>query len=400
MPSDSNSANSATQIDTSDSHYFYETNSNDQNPAARNIQEMSPFSHHVHMSTKLASNCGNSNTNSPIAPECNQNMKVQMNPQSPHPCIYTPPPSRPLSTMNLNQPSSSLSYPSQAYMNATQSPTSALYSMDLYHGGNNSAPSHHLQHHGNSTGDTQNVQAIQARPDLQGNLACSSVPSMYSENMISNQPHPGDMYHVQYGSYDYNGGQPLEDFNNSTMYGMGDGNAGNTYPGSVPLTREFANSTSSSSREEYHHSSKSDTKSHLSVSDQGNLGSSAVSDSGLGEYKCNDCNKVFTRICYLKQHNKSFHNGEKPYKCAQCGKRFPVEMLYQEHLAKHAGDKPYKCDVCPKQFNHKTDLRRHMCLHTGEKPFSCDVCGKGFIREDRMIKHSDTHKKKQPLIIQ
>lgn len=127
-------------------------------------------------------------------------------------------------------------------------------------------------------------------------------------------------------------------------------------------------------------------------SPEGSEGSDTIKQEG--EFRCNECNKVFNRICYLKQHNKSFHNGEKPFKCTQCGKRFPVEVLYQEHLAKHAGDKPYKCEVCPKQFNHKTDLRRHMCLHTGEKPFTCDVCGKGFIREDRMVKHADTHKKK------
>jgi len=127
-------------------------------------------------------------------------------------------------------------------------------------------------------------------------------------------------------------------------------------------------------------------------SPEGSEGSDSIKQEG--EFRCNECNKVFNRICYLKQHNKSFHNGEKPFKCTQCGKRFPVEVLYQEHLAKHAGDKPYKCEVCPKQFNHKTDLRRHMCLHTGEKPFTCDVCGKGFIREDRMVKHADTHKKK------
>ncbi len=61
----------------------------------------------------------------------------------------------------------------------------------------------------------------------------------------------------------------------------------------------------------------------------GGSGSGPGSGSGSGEFRCNECDKTFTRLCYLKQHNKSFHNGEKPYKCGQCGKRFPVEILYQ-----------------------------------------------------------------------
>ncbi|CRL05641.1 CLUMA_CG018162, isoform A [Clunio marinus] len=113
-----------------------------------------------------------------------------------------------------------------------------------------------------------------------------------------------------------------------------------------------------------------------------------------GEYRCDICDKVFNKSCYLTQHNKTFHSGDRPFKCHRCGKRFPCGASHEEHVAKHGGEKPFKCEVCPKQFNHKTDLRRHMCLHSGSKPFSCIQCSKGFIRKDHMVKHMDTHKKK------
>lgn len=108
--------------------------------------------------------------------------------------------------------------------------------------------------------------------------------------------------------------------------------------------------------------------------------------------KCLACDKYFNRICYLTQHNKSFHSGDKPFKCDRCGKRFHSEIRAKDHSKKHGGEKPHKCELCPKSFNHKTDLRRHICLHSGEKPFACDHCGKGFIRKDHMLKHVETHK--------
>jgi uncharacterized Zn-finger protein len=111
-------------------------------------------------------------------------------------------------------------------------------------------------------------------------------------------------------------------------------------------------------------------------------------------HKCLDCNKVFNNACYLTQHNKSLHSGDKPFKCMICGKRFTRYLCYQEHLSKHAGEKMFKCEICPKQFNHNTDLRRHMYVHSGDKPFACESCGKRFIRRDHMLKHHATHQRK------
>lgn len=110
-----------------------------------------------------------------------------------------------------------------------------------------------------------------------------------------------------------------------------------------------------------------------------------------GVHKCFDCDKTFNKACYLTQHNKTFHSGDKPYKCQRCGKRYSNETIYENHVKRHGGNKPYKCKDCVKQFNHKTDLRRHMCSHTGFRPYKCGTCEKGFIRKDHMLKHCETH---------
>lgn len=114
-----------------------------------------------------------------------------------------------------------------------------------------------------------------------------------------------------------------------------------------------------------------------------------------GKYRCDLCDKGFNKQLYLKQHNKTYHNGHMPFRCQMCGKRFPDNDSHENHEAKHSSAKPFKCESCPKAFHHKTDLTRHMYVHSESMPFICELCGKGFIRKDHMLNHMDTHERKK-----
>uniref|UniRef100_A0A674JXT9 C2H2-type domain-containing protein n=1 Tax=Terrapene triunguis TaxID=2587831 RepID=A0A674JXT9_9SAUR len=109
-------------------------------------------------------------------------------------------------------------------------------------------------------------------------------------------------------------------------------------------------------------------------------------------YGCPTCGKAFARSSALLRHEAA-HRGEKPFRCAECGKGFAYGTASQltEHQRVHTGERPYLCSVCGKTFAYSFLLRRHLKIHTGERPYPCPECPKAFKTSGHLQKHRLIH---------
>ena len=54
----------------------------------------------------------------------------------------------------------------------------------------------------------------------------------------------------------------------------------------------------------------------------------------------------------------------------------------------HEGVKNYKCDLCDKVYSRPTDIKRHIIgVHEGQKNYKCDICGKAFKQSSHLKRH-------------
>ena len=116
---------------------------------------------------------------------------------------------------------------------------------------------------------------------------------------------------------------------------------------------------------------------------------------GEKPFGCTKCDRRFREKGKMNSH-MLMHTGERPFPCPLCGKSYRESRTLKAHLMTHSGEKPFGCTECDRRFRQKDKLKIHMLMHTGEIPFPCPMCEKGF-RESRTLKsHLMTHSGEKP----
>ncbi|KAK1895252.1 Zinc finger protein 184 [Dissostichus eleginoides] len=112
-------------------------------------------------------------------------------------------------------------------------------------------------------------------------------------------------------------------------------------------------------------------------------------------YTCQECSLTFPDSMALRYHKRS-HTGLKPYECPECGLVFKHYSVMEDHRRKHTDNaRSHLCKICGKTFKYSSLLHQHQYLHTGQKPFRCPECGKTFAFAQNMKAHCRQHRLRQ-----
>ena len=110
---------------------------------------------------------------------------------------------------------------------------------------------------------------------------------------------------------------------------------------------------------------------------------------GVGEqFKCDQCNKHFSRKETLKKHIQVQHEASIKLQCQICPQEFPNKALLKSHMQIHEA-KTIPCDKCSKMFVTVSRLKYHQKTVHGLTLFKCQQCNKRF----KTVSYLNSHKR-------
>lgn len=130
--------------------------------------------------------------------------------------------------------------------------------------------------------------------------------------------------------------------------------------------------------------------------DRGKYNRHCLIHSGVKEYQCSICSRLFSRKDHLQKHETVHAPETRIHKCPLCDKRFVENNILQRHLNTHSGNRPWKCKICGAGFFSDNTLNQHVQSHSKARPFLCSLCGKKFKRKGTLKNHYITHTQERP----
>lgn len=113
----------------------------------------------------------------------------------------------------------------------------------------------------------------------------------------------------------------------------------------------------------------------------------------IGTYPCNKCDKIFTRLRYLRKHLHT-HQTEQKFLCDECGKAFKTQSYLNAHHKTHKKT-AYNCSQCDFTSSVTTAIHAHRQIHN-EGSVICDICGFAYIDKSTLMKHKRVHDPNRP----